>query len=104
MNEKKITKIVIDDTTYETQVNKKYQSRKQYTPPDPKKVTAFIPGIIQNLVVKTGQKVKRGDALYVLEAMKMKNAVTAHTDGKIKQVFIKEGEMVAKGKVLVEFE
>ena len=49
-------------------------------------VTAPIPGVIQEVNVKPGQTVKKGDVLFVLEAMKMKNNITALHDGKVQTV------------------
>jgi biotin carboxyl carrier protein len=65
---------------------------------------AYIPGIIRKIHVTPGQKVKWGDQVLILEAMKMKNDVTAPLDGTIKSVHVKVGTMVAKNQLLIEFE
>ncbi|NUN07708.1 MAG: acetyl-CoA carboxylase biotin carboxyl carrier protein subunit [Ignavibacteriaceae bacterium] len=96
--------LLVDGTRYETGLTKKYLRRKPYTPKDPKKFTAFIPGVIHSLFVKAGDSVKKGDPLLILEAMKMKNRVTAHDDVKIKAVHIVTGQRVAKEELLLEFE
>ncbi len=67
-------------------------------------VIAPMPGIILDVVVKTGDKVKEGDILLVLEAMKMENALTSPKDAVIKSVSVKIGETVEKNKLLIEFE
>lgn len=104
--ENEITKntLVIDDTVYETQLTKKYRQRKVYTKPDPKLVHAFIPGNIRVLYVKQGQHVKEGERLLILEAMKMKNTLTALRDGVIRSIRVEVGDMVYKGQVLIELE
>jgi len=104
MEDKEIQKLQIDDTDYETNYTIKFVKRKRYVKPDPNKITAFIPGIITKVYVKTGNRVIRGNKLLVLEAMKMKNDVTSPRDGVIKNIFVEESKMVAKGETLLEFE
>jgi biotin carboxyl carrier protein len=105
MEEQKIlTSLVIDDTVYTTKLTNKYKMRKQYHAPEPKKITAFIPGIIRDISIKKGQHVKEGDKLLILEAMKMKNTVTSHMDGRIKEVKVQCGDMVLKNQLLIELE
>ena len=70
---------------------------------DVKKVTAFIPGTILNIYVKKNKRVKEGEKLLVLEAMKMRNELTSPIEGTIKDIYIKEGSRVTKGELLVEF-
>lgn len=96
--------LVIDDTTYSTIHTTKFRARKPYSVKDPRLVLAFIPGIIQNLTVSPGQRMQRGQSMLTLEAMKMKNDVTAPIDGTIKAVLVKVGDMVTKNQLLVEFE
>ena len=100
----KLRTFIIDDTEYTTRYTGKYERRTPYTPPNPKHVLAFIPGVIQEVCVTPGQKVRWGDSLLVLEAMKMKNDVTADFDGTIRDVKIKKGDRVMKKQLLIEFE
>lgn len=102
MNDNKT--FVLDDTTYETNLTKKFLLRKKYSPPEPKKITAFIPGTIKKIYVSEGQIIKRKEKLLVLEAMKMQNDVSSLIDGKIKRIFIKAGQRVAKNELLIEIE
>ena len=101
---KELTKLIIDDTSYETRLTSKFRRRKPYIVLDPKKVYAFIPGIITKINVYEGQKINRGQSLLVLEAMKMMNDLTCHIDGRIKTIYIKESQMVVKGQLLLELE
>ena len=96
--------LVIDSTKYRTMYNKKFENRKPWVIPDPKKIHSFIPGTIVKLYVKEGQEVKTGDAILILEAMKMKNLVVFHRDGMVKSVRIKEGEKIPKNHLMVELE
>ena len=66
-------------------------------------VTAPIPGVIQEVNVKPGQTVKKGDVLFILEAMKMKNNITALHDGKVQSVNVSKGDSVTHGQVLMSY-
>jgi biotin carboxyl carrier protein len=101
---KKISTLNIDDTIYQTRLTKKYKARKPYTVPDQKKIYAIIPGIIRDINVKVGQNVKEGDKILILEAMKMKNILLSHREGKVKEIKIESGDMVFKNQILIEFE
>jgi biotin carboxyl carrier protein len=91
-----------EEITYRTSLTKKFANRTTYTPPDPRRVVAFIPGIILKVLVKEGHKVKKGDTLLVLKAMKMDNHLLASINGTVKKVFVKQGEVVPKHHLLVE--
>ncbi|MGE5400151.1 MAG: biotin/lipoyl-containing protein [Ignavibacteriales bacterium] len=99
-----LSKIIIDDTAYTTKVTTKFTRRKPFVPRDPKQVCAVIPGVIRDVFVNKGQRVKRNQNLLVLEAMKMNNSITAPFDGIIKAVNVQTGKQVAKGEVILEFE
>ncbi|MDT8325119.1 MAG: acetyl-CoA carboxylase biotin carboxyl carrier protein subunit [Bacteroidota bacterium] len=103
-DEKNIQRLVIDDTPYETRFTRKFERRKSWQPPDPRQVLAFIPGSIVEIHVEAGQRVRWGDSLLILEAMKMKNDVTAAQDALVKAVHVKKGDKVMKNQLLIEFE
>jgi biotin carboxyl carrier protein len=63
-------------------------------------VTADIPGMIIRVKVKPGDEVKAGDALFVMEAMKMEMEVPAPGKGRVAAVHVKENEVVQAGQVL----
>ena len=65
-------------------------------------IKAEMQGTIMDTMTKKGKKVKKGDSLFVLEAMKMENVVTAPIGGVIKEFNIKKGQPVNKGDILVE--
>ena len=60
-----------------------------------------MPGTILKILVSNGQSVKSGDAVIVLEAMKMENEITAPCDGTVTAVCVNTGDSVDAGKVLV---
>ena len=65
---------------------------------------APIPGMIIEYKQNVGDKVKAGDTIVVLEAMKMFNNLGAPCDGVIKNIIRKAGDSVAKGDVLCQIE
>ncbi len=103
-DQEKLSVLVIDDSQYETRLTEKFKYRRPFSKPDPKHVLAYIPGVIQEVRVKAGQTVKWGDSLLVLEAMKMRNDVTAPHNGTVKTVHIQKNERVMKNQLLIEFE
>ena len=60
-----------------------------------------MPGNILDVKVKVGDTVKQGDALVVLEAMKMENEILAPHDGTVAQVVVSKGSVVETGSPLV---
>ena len=71
---------------------------------NPGMIFAEMQGTIMDTMTKKGKKVKKGDSLFVLEAMKMENVITAPIDGVIKKYNIEKGQPVKKGELLVEIE
>lgn len=67
-------------------------------------IKAPMPGMILNVNIKKGEKVKEGEILVILEAMKMENAIESPNDGIIKSIHIKNGETVEKGELMIELE
>jgi len=67
-------------------------------------MTAPMPGVLLGVLVHVGQPVARGDAVAVLEAMKMKNDLRAPRDGVVAEVYVAEGQRVAYGEPLLRFE
>ena len=65
------------------------------------KVNAPMPGKILKVNVNAGTAVKKGDVLFVLEAMKMENEICAPQDGTVATVECAAGDSVESGKVLV---
>lgn len=66
-------------------------------------IKAPMPGMVLNILVSEGQEVKKGDALIVLEAMKMENILKSPTDGVIKKIAISKGVAVEKNQLLIQF-
>lgn len=71
---------------------------------DSEAVRAPMPGTILDVFVKPGAKVKTGDIILVLEAMKMENDILASSEGVIKQVLVEKNSAVSTGDVLVTYQ
>jgi biotin carboxyl carrier protein len=102
--EENLKKLDIDSTIYETRLTSKYINRKNVSKKDPRKITAFIPGIIREILVQEGKRIAPGDNLLILEAMKMENILLSTIEGKVKKIYIKKGETVIKNHLLIEIE
>ncbi len=67
-------------------------------------IKAPIPGKIISIEVKKGKKVKQGDTLLKLVAMKMENEIVSPKEGTIKEIRVKKNADVNKGDVLIVIE
>lgn len=66
-----------------------------------KPVVAPLPGTINDIKVKVGDKVNAGDTVVILEAMKMQNNIEAETSGTIASINVNKGDAVMEGDTLV---
>lgn len=88
---------------FNTTLSEKYRKRKAYSTPEPI-VKAAIPGTIIEVLVKEGQYVNRGDALCVLDSMKMNNTICSSYCGVVKEIYISVGQMVGKDAPMIVIE
>lgn len=106
--EKKLV-VKVNNTSYTLDIKDKYDDLLHSLGLDnlaTKKVNdikAPMPGMVLNILVSEGQEVKKGDALIVLEAMKMENILKSPTDGVIKKIAINKGVAVEKNQLLIQF-
>jgi 3-methylcrotonyl-CoA carboxylase alpha subunit len=68
------------------------------------RLTAPMPGKIVALLVKSGQSVKKGEPLLIMEAMKMEHTIAAPKDGVVKELMYLIGDQVSDGAQLLIFE
>lgn len=116
--------IEVNGTTYEVEIEKKLaqpitpklvreravpstdvdKSTVKTTKPAPKAgggIKSPLPGTILEVFVKVGDKVKMGDKLLLLEAMKMENKIDADKPGTVKELVVKQGDTVMEGDLLL---
>jgi len=73
-------------------------------PPDTSKLLLCpMPGLVKAIHVAAGQEIKAGEALCVVEAMKMENILRAERDGIVKAIRAKPGDSLAVDAVIMEF-
>ena len=105
----KTATIKVNENRYEISLKDKYDElliKLGFDTNSQKKVNtvkAPMPGMVLNVLVDEGNLVKKGDALVVLEAMKMENILKSPSDGTIKKISVKKGTAVEKNQVLIEF-
>ncbi|MEK6943221.1 MAG: biotin/lipoyl-containing protein [Nanoarchaeota archaeon] len=69
-----------------------------------KDVTAPLPGIVYDIKIKKGDKLKTGQSMFTLMAMKMENEITAPRNCIIKEINVKKNDSVSRGQVLAVIE
>ena len=95
-NKKKAVEKIAQTEKNEVKVEENYKLIKApmvgtfYLKPDPN----------SNPYVEIGKKVKKGDILCIIEAMKLMNEIECEFDGEIAEILVKDGEMVEYGKPL----
>jgi pyruvate carboxylase len=92
--------VTVDDRSIESTVSKSVQA----DPDDPTHFAASMPGMVVSVAVKPGAKVKKGQKLLVIEAMKMQTTVNADQDGAIGQLLVAPGTQVNTGDLLLTIE
>lgn len=96
--------IIVHSAKYQTTYNTKYLNRKKWVEPNPNHINSYIPGTIIEVCVKEGQKLKAGESILILEAMKMHNDVQMPFDGKVVKINVEKGQKVPKNMLMVELE
>lgn len=66
-------------------------------------VKAPMPGLVKSVSASIGQSVEKGDALMILEAMKMENVIKSPGPGTISEIHVSAGETVEKGALMIKF-
>jgi len=103
IDKNKFKTLVIEGVAYSTLFTKKFENRKIWQTPNNKIITAYISGTIIKCSVTVGQKVKVGDEIVILEAMKMKNHIISHFEGVVKTINVKEGQQIPRGYIIIDF-
>jgi len=105
--EQKMMTIRVNNNTYQVELKDEYDALLHEMGMDAsssKKVNdikAPMPGMVLKVMVENGQKIQKGEAIVVLEAMKMENILKAPSDGVVKKIHIIQGDKVEKNQVLI---
>ena len=62
-----------------------------------------MPGLLVSLDVIPAQKIRKGDRLAVVEAMKMENILKAERDTQVSEIFVSQGQTLSKGHKMIKF-
>lgn len=76
--------------------------RKKSASSSPDKIMSLMPGKITKVFVKTGEAVSQGQALIVMEAMKMEYTLKSDLASTVEKVLVEVGQQVALGQLLVQ--
>ena len=68
---------------------------------NPTQVGSPLQGLLSKVMVKKGQSVKKNDALFIIEAMKMENTVVAYAEMEVASVHLKDGTLVEAGDLII---
>ena len=107
--EKKTFVIRVNGNKYTVQIKDKYDSLLKELGIEGgssamvKEMKAPMPGLVVDVRVQEGSEVKKGDALVVLQAMKMENIIKSPTEGNIRKVHIKKGDAIEKNQLMISF-
>lgn len=100
--EKEFKNLVVQGAVYKTTYTWKFENRVKWETPNPNHIYSFIPGTIIDIFVKPKDKVKEGETLLLLEAMKMQNQVRMPFDGEIVKIHVKKDEVIPKKFLMLE--
>ena len=98
-------KVILNGVSFDVDIEKVESTRYRPKSAD-KKISgatkATLPGQIVAILVKKGDRVKKGQPLVILESMKMENEVLSPKNGIISKIHVKPGQIVLKAHVLIE--
>jgi biotin carboxyl carrier protein len=100
--EKEWKDLIIQGAVYKTTFTRKFEQRVNWEAPNDNMLYSFIPGTIIDIFVKPKQKLKEGDTILLLEAMKMQNQVRMPFDGEIVKINVKKNEIIPNRYLMVE--
>jgi len=103
-NNSKYQSFVVNSAKYLTLTTTKFDRRKKWQKLDPKEVRSFIPGSVIEVFVTPGQRLKAGEVILTLEAMKMYTKVTMPYEGVIKSIEVAKGDRIPKDALMATIE
>jgi pyruvate carboxylase subunit B len=91
--------VVVDD---QRSVLLKTLQKSQVRSTGPAEIIAPMPGLVAKILVSTGEGVKQGQGIIILEAMKMENEIRTTQAGSVNEILVQPGQAVEKGEILVK--
>ncbi len=101
-DKKELKSLVIQGAVYQTTYTWKFENRVKWEAPDPNLIYSFMPGTIIDIFVKPREKVKEGQTILLLEAMKMQNQVRMPFDGEIVKIHVKREDVIPRKYLMLE--
>ncbi len=102
--------VFVNNNCYTVEVQEIHDHTTEQTksckfPPNPNEKTIIAPlqGTLIDIKVQNGQKVLKGDVLFVIEAMKMENEIKAIEDFVVSCVYVNKDDMVQDGDILLSY-
>jgi biotin carboxyl carrier protein len=92
----------IEETDYQTLLTTKFVNRNPYVPYDHKKIYSHIPGTVVKILAEKGETLDPGDAVVIIDAMKMMNRIILPEGGTIKNIYVREGENIPKKHLIAD--
>ena len=120
--EEKVAEVIVNGVSYKVELDEDMTDpaavsapavaapSPQFTSCNPKKpaassgksVTSPLPGVILAVKVKEGDRVKVGQVVAILEAMKMENDIESEYDGVVTEVMVTKADSILEGEVIVK--
>ncbi len=100
--EKEYKELIIQGVIYKTTLTRKFEERINWEAHNKNMLHSIIPGTIIDIFVKPREKVKEGETLLLLEAMKMQNQIRMPFDGEIVKIHVKKDELIPNRHLMIE--
>jgi len=98
---KQTIRVFEEGRKYETTYTPKYERRKAWVRPNPEEIKSFLPGTVEKIMVKVGEKVTAGQELMIYTAMKMHNIIRAPFAGTVSAIPVDAGSKQVRGAVMM---
>ena len=98
---KQTIRVFEEGRNYETTYTPKYEKRRTWVRPNPEEIKSFLPGTVEKIMVKVGEKVTAGQELMIYVAMKMHNVICAPFAGTVAAISVASGSRQPRGAVMM---
>jgi len=98
---KQVIRVFEEGRNYETTYTKKYEKRTPWIRPNPEEIKSFIPGTVEEILVKEGEHVVAGQEIMIYVAMKMHSVIRAPFSGTVTAIPVEQGSKQPRGAVMM---